>query len=250
MGTSNGQNYHSDCMKCSDCGVQLSGRYYSFKDQFICEEDFKKNEKNCHDCGEVIKGPYYTVNSEKVICEKDYKKQLGKCNKCRRIIDGKVLRVSEDAVYHPECFTCTVCDRSLVELKFNFDKGDNKVYCNEDYNKKHAAICYTCKEPIVPKHGQKTVERLCALDKNFHSDCFKCEDCGVSLKTNSTGSECYPVNNKPYCADMEACGIHETTYNSIMKCDVDIRKDLYANTVMSGGTTMYPGIADRMQKEI
>merc|ERR1711983_539646 len=48
----------------------------------------------------------------------------------------------------------------------------------------------------------------------------------------------------------EACGIHETTYNSIMKCDVDIRKDLYANAVMSGGTTMYPGIADRMQKEI
>ncbi|XP_014780998.1 actin, cytoplasmic [Octopus bimaculoides] len=41
-----------------------------------------------------------------------------------------------------------------------------------------------------------------------------------------------------------------TTYNSIMKCDVDIRKDLYANTVLSGGSTMYPGIADRMQKEI
>lgn len=51
-------------------------------------------------------------------------------------------------------------------------------------------------------------------------------------------------------AGMESCGIHETTFNSIMKCDVDIRKDLYANTVLSGGTTMYPGIADRMQKEI
>ena len=49
---------------------------------------------------------------------------------------------------------------------------------------------------------------------------------------------------------MESAGIHETTYNSIMKCDVDIRKDLYANTVLSGGSTMYPGIADRMQKEI
>ena len=35
-----------------------------------------------------------------------------------------------------------------------------------------------------------------------------------------------------------------------MKCDIDIRKDLYANTVLSGGTTMYPGIGDRMQKEI
>merc|ERR1712210_247921 len=55
---------------------------------------------------------------------------------------------------------------------------------------------------------------------------------------------------QPSFLGMEACGIHETTYNSIMKCDVDIRKDLYVNTVMSGGTTMYPGIADRMQKEI
>ncbi|CAI9590912.1 unnamed protein product [Staurois parvus] len=34
------------------------------------------------------------------------------------------------------------------------------------------------------------------------------------------------------------------------RCDIDIRKDLYANNVLSGGTTMYPGIADRMQKEI
>ncbi|KAG7275004.1 hypothetical protein CRUP_001097 [Coryphaenoides rupestris] len=49
---------------------------------------------------------------------------------------------------------------------------------------------------------------------------------------------------------MESAGIHETAYNSIMKCDIDIRKDLYANNVLSGGTTMYPGIADRMQKEI
>merc|ERR1711963_157150 len=55
---------------------------------------------------------------------------------------------------------------------------------------------------------------------------------------------------QPSFIGMESAGIHETTYNSIMKCDVDIRKDLYANTVLSGGTTMFPGIADRMQKEI
>merc|ERR1712117_712789 len=55
---------------------------------------------------------------------------------------------------------------------------------------------------------------------------------------------------QPSFIGMESTGIHETSYNSIMKCDVDIRKDLYANNVLSGGTTMYPGIADRMQKEI
>ncbi|CAK8692923.1 unnamed protein product [Clavelina lepadiformis] len=45
-------------------------------------------------------------------------------------------------------------------------------------------------------------------------------------------------------------GVHEITYNSIMKCDVDVRKELYRNIVVSGGSTMFPGFADRMQKEI
>ena len=57
-------------------------------------------------------------------------------------------------------------------------------------------------------------------------------------------------NFQPSFLGMESAGIHENSYNSIMKCDIDIRKDLYANTVLSGGSTMYPGIADRMQKEM
>jgi actin-related protein len=55
---------------------------------------------------------------------------------------------------------------------------------------------------------------------------------------------------QPSFLGRESAGIHECTYNSIMKCDVDIRKDLYGNVVLSGGTTMFPGIADRMQKEL
>ncbi|ROT69245.1 actin 2 [Penaeus vannamei] len=55
---------------------------------------------------------------------------------------------------------------------------------------------------------------------------------------------------QPSFLGMESAGIQETVHSSIMRCDIDIRKDLFANIVMSGGTTMYPGIADRMQKEI
>jgi actin beta/gamma 1 len=61
---------------------------------------------------------------------------------------------------------------------------------------------------------------------------------------------CPEVLFQPSFLGMEAVGIHETTYNSVMKCDIDIRKDLYANTVLSGGSTLYAGIADRMQKEL
>merc|ERR1711967_87032 len=69
----------------------------------------------------------------------------------------------------------------------------------------------------------------------------------------TVGSErfrCSEALFQPSMLGLEAEGVHATTYNSIMKCDVDIRKDLYANTVLSGGTTMYSGIADRMSKEI
>jgi len=61
---------------------------------------------------------------------------------------------------------------------------------------------------------------------------------------------CPEVLFRPSMCGREAAGIHECTFNSIMKCDVDVRKDLYCNIIMSGGTTMFPGIVDRMQKEL
>lgn len=45
-------------------------------------------------------------------------------------------------------------------------------------------------------------------------------------------------------------GISEMIYHSILKCDLDIRRKLYENIVLSGGTTVFPGIVDRIQKEV
>jgi len=55
---------------------------------------------------------------------------------------------------------------------------------------------------------------------------------------------------KPSLIGKEQDGIHDLTYNSILKCDIDIRKDLYQNIVLSGGSTMFPGIDERLKKEI
>jgi len=73
---------------------------------------------------------------------------------------------------------------------------------------------------------------------------------GLIITITNERFRCAEALFQPSFLGTKAAGIHETTYNSIMKCDVDIRKDLYANTVLSRGTTMYPGIVDRMQKEI
>jgi len=61
---------------------------------------------------------------------------------------------------------------------------------------------------------------------------------------------CPEVLFQPSFIGNESSGIHQLTYDSIMKCDVDIRKDLYANTVMSGGTTMFRNIDQRLKNEL
>jgi len=55
---------------------------------------------------------------------------------------------------------------------------------------------------------------------------------------------------KPNLIGNESPGIEHLVFDYIMKCDIDIRSDLYSNTVCSGGSTMYPGLPERLEKEI
>jgi actin-related protein len=73
---------------------------------------------------------------------------------------------------------------------------------------------------------------------------------GRTLNVGNQRFRCPEVLFNPKMIGKEYDGIHELTYKSIMKADVDVRKDLYQNIVMSGGTTMYQGIAERLHKEV
>lgn len=55
---------------------------------------------------------------------------------------------------------------------------------------------------------------------------------------------------RPMDVGKDIKGIHELTHESIVSCDIDIRKTLFQNIVMSGGTTCYPNIDDRLNKEV
>lgn len=44
--------------------------------------------------------------------------------------------------------------------------------------------------------------------------------------------------------------MHTMTYNSILECDIDIRKDLYQNIILSGGSTLYEGLPARLEQEV
>jgi len=73
---------------------------------------------------------------------------------------------------------------------------------------------------------------------------------GNLITIGSERFRCPEVLFKPMMIGKEFPGIHEQCYNSIMKSDVDVRKDLYSNIVLSGGTTMFPGMAERLTMEV
>jgi len=73
---------------------------------------------------------------------------------------------------------------------------------------------------------------------------------GNSLSVAKERFMCPEALFQPVMIGMENDGIHMITFKAIMQSDLDIRKDLYPNIVLSGGTTMFEGIADRMRGEM
>jgi len=82
------------------------------------------------------------------------------------------------------------------------------------------------------------------LEKNF-----ELPD-GQVITVGSERFRCAEVLFQPKLLGKEGAGIDQLAYASIMDCDVDIRRELYHNTVLSGGTTMFPNIDARLTKEL
>ncbi len=54
----------------------------------------------------------------------------------------------------------------------------------------------------------------------------------------------------PGAVGKETSPMDEVIVEAVSKCDIDLRRDLYANIVLSGGSTMFPGLKERLTKEI
>ena len=54
----------------------------------------------------------------------------------------------------------------------------------------------------------------------------------------------------PLLLERESDGIHQFLYNAIQSCDIHVRSELLTNIFLSGGSTMFQGLQERLSREI
>ena len=74
-------------------------------------------------------------------------------------------------------------------------------------------------------------------------------------KTETSSLSALDVSNalilyQPGFIYREAYGIHDTSFQNVMKCDVDTRKDLCNNVVLASDTTIFQGIVEHMTNKL
>ena len=73
---------------------------------------------------------------------------------------------------------------------------------------------------------------------------------GRVIKIGGERFEAPEILFQPHLIDCESVGIAELLFNTIQAADIDLRKTFYKHIVLSGGTTMYPGFASRLEREM
>jgi actin len=138
----------------------------------------------------------------------------------------------------------------------DFAGRDITVYLKKLLEEKGHRFVTTSEREIVRCIKEKF--SYCALDYHNELELFKKRNMtrnyklpdGNIIKINEEMFGCCEALFDPSLIGSELKGIHQTVTETIQKSDIDIRKDMYSNIVLSGGTTITKGLKERLDKEL
>ena len=114
-----------------------------------------------------------------------------------------------------------------AELEIVRDIKESMTYVVGDFQEamKDAEESHSCERNYELPDGRKIL---------IGNECFRCPE----------------ILFNPRLANHDIEGVHKYCFDSVMKVDADIRKDLFANIILSGGSTLFEGMAQRMWHEM
>ncbi|GKT16611.1 Actin [Aduncisulcus paluster] len=141
--------------------------------------------------------------------------------------------------------------------RLNFAGRDVTDYLQQLLQRRGSALSFSVARRELSRDIKEKLS-YCALDYDEELSKAKggAKDVTYELPDGSEiviGSErfmCAEALFNPKIMSKEIHGIHEEIYDSIMKTDIHIRRDLFKNIVLSGGTTMIPNFETRLYKEL
>ncbi|KAL0584872.1 hypothetical protein ABG067_005316 [Albugo candida] len=102
-------------------------------------------------------------------------------------------------------------------------------------------LCYVAYEPAS--------ERQLALETTILEEAYELPD-GRIIKLGRERFEAPEALFQPNLIDVEGAGLSDMVFDMCMKADIDLRTEFFKNIVLSGGSSMYPGLPSRLEKDI
>ena len=73
---------------------------------------------------------------------------------------------------------------------------------------------------------------------------------GTTIKLAGEKYEAPEILFNPEKIGLECMGVQDMIASTIKSCDIDLRKELVANVITAGGTTLLKGFSDRLHKSL
>lgn len=128
----------------------------------------------------------------------------------------------------------------MNQRKRHYDGIDEGYYGNQMVI--DIKIKYGC---IALEYEQKLKEK--ETFKRYNWD--PCKD-WLDIYVGNERFECTEILFNPSLFGLDKDGIHKLIYESVMKCDVDIRDNMFDNILIVGGNAMFDGFGERLDKEL
>ncbi|XP_075058905.1 four and a half LIM domains protein 5 isoform X2 [Mixophyes fleayi] len=213
-------HWHEACFKCVKCNCSLVEKPFAAKDELLLCIECYSNEYSskcfnckttimpgsrkmeykggnwhetcfvCQSCQQPLGIQPFIPKLSSLFCVPCYEKQFAtQCKSCKKAITTEGISF-QDQPWHSECFVCTSCKRKLAGEKFT--SKDEAPYCLDCFSNLYAEKCAACLKPITGQGGGKYIS---FEDRQWHSDCFKCAKCTMSL----VGQKFLTQHNDMYC---------------------------------------------------